>query len=51
MDSAEPNWELPDSVWESMVGPFMSTPTSLERAAVEVNGIVSLVSVAPAPVY
>jgi len=47
MDSAELPWELPDEVWESMVGPFMTTPASLERAAVEVNGIVLLVGVAP----
>ena len=47
MDMAELPWELPDSVWESMVGPFLSRPTSLERAAVDVDGILSLVSVAP----
>lgn len=47
MDSAEPPWELPDEVWESMVGPFLSRPASLEQAAVEVDAILSLTSVAP----
>jgi len=48
MDSAELPWELPDAVWESMVGPFLSSPASLERAIVEVDGILSLTSAAPA---
>ncbi|MCH7738003.1 MAG: class I SAM-dependent methyltransferase [Chloroflexi bacterium] len=47
MDSAELPWELPDAVWESMVGPFLSRPASLEQAAVEVDAILSLTSVAP----
>ena len=47
MDRADLPWELPDAVWESMVGPFLSRPASLERATVEVDGILSLTSVAP----
>ena len=47
MDSAELPWELPDAVWESMVGPFLSRPAVMERAAADVDHIVSLTGVAP----
>ena len=47
MDRAELLWELPDEVWESMVGPFISRPASLEQAAVDVESILSLTGVAP----
>ncbi len=45
MESAELTWELPDAFWESMVGPNLSRPASLERAAVDVDGILSLTGV------
>ena len=48
MDRAELPWELPDAVWDSMVGPFLSRPASMERAAAEVDQIVSLTGVVPA---
>ena len=47
MDNTELPWELPDAIWESMVGPFLSRPASLERAVADVDGILSLTSVAP----
>jgi len=40
-------WDLPDDFWESMAGPFMSQPERLERATVEVDGILSLANPAP----
>ena len=47
MEKQEPIWELPDSVWESMVGPFISRPASLEQATDEIDDILSLTKVAP----
>ena len=47
MDNTELPWELPDAIWESMVGPFLSRPASLEQAVADVDGILSLTSVAP----
>lgn len=47
MEMEELQWELPDAAWESMVGPYLSSPTSLEQAAVEVDGLLSLTSTSP----
>ena len=47
MGEAKLPWELPDVIWESMVGPFLSSPSAIERATSEVDGILSLTGVAP----
>ncbi len=47
MGEARLPWELPDAIWESMVGPFLSSPAAIERATSEVDGILSLTGVAP----
>ena len=48
MSKAKPQWELPDNIWESMVGPALSSPEVVERAVAEVDGILLLTDVAPA---
>ncbi len=47
MAEAKLPWELPDAIWESMVGPFLSSPQAIERATSQVDGILSLTGVAP----
>ena len=47
MGEAKFAWELLDAIWESMVGPFLSSPAAIERDTSEVDGILSLTGVAP----